>query len=224
MVSQAQQLLKALSGSLLVALIVLTVASTFHYYGPPETIGFFFDKGELSVSPLWRTSFYLHISTSMLCLICGPLLVSNILLKKSKRLHRILGWVYVGTLFCWAAPSGFVLAINAMGGLAGKLGFLTIWALWVLTTARGVQTIRNKEIHGHIVWMTRSYALTLSALSFRVFHFVLPTFEIADDASYIAAVWLSLLTSVIHGELGGLSRVKNIGLPWLQGPQLSIPS
>ncbi|MDF1667148.1 MAG: DUF2306 domain-containing protein [Planctomycetota bacterium] len=224
MANQAKQLLKALSVSLLIALIFLTIASTFHYYGPAENIGFFFDKGELSVTPLWRTAFYLHVSTSMLCLVCGPLLVSNLLLKKSKRVHRILGWAYVGTLFCWAAPSGLVLAIYAMGGLAGKLGFLTIWVLWIVTTAKGVQAVRRGQIDKHIVWMIRSYALTLSALSFRVFHLLLPYLEITDEASYIGAVWLSLLTSIIHGELGAPSRLKNIGRPWLQGSNLSIPS
>lgn len=224
MANRARQLFKALSVALLAALILLTIASTLHYYGPSEQIGFFFDKGELSVTPLWRTAFYLHVSTSIVCLLCGPFLVSNILLKKSKRLHRFLGWIYVGTLFCWAAPSGLVLAIYAMGGLIGKLGFLTIWALWLLTTAKGVVAIRARKIDAHIIWMTRSYALTLSALSFRVFHMFLPYIGVESEDSYVAAVWLSLLTSIVHGELGAPAKLKTIGLPWLQGSKLSLPS
>lgn len=222
MITSLKPIIKALTVSVLVALIVLTVMSTFHYYGPEEAIGFFLDKGELSVQPLWRSAFYLHVSTSLVCLVCGPLLVSNLLLKKSRRLHRILGWAYVGTLFCWAAPSGFVLAVYAKGGLAGKLGFLTLWALWVFTTAKGVQTVRAGAIDQHIVWMTRSYALTLSALSFRVFHLLLPMAGVAEDHAYIAAVWLSLFSSLIHGELGAPTSLTSQGRPWLEETKITV--
>jgi hypothetical protein len=45
--------------------------------------------------PLWKAAFYIHVFSSVLALAAGLTQFSDIVLKKHRRLHRIMGWIYV---------------------------------------------------------------------------------------------------------------------------------
>jgi uncharacterized membrane protein len=114
--------------------------------------------------------------------------------------HRWLGKIYGLSVLGWAGPSGFYLSFHAKGGLAGQSCFLILTVLWWVTTALGVRAIRAKRLAEHRRWMLRSYAVALSAMTFRVFQVAFFHAGVGDDANYAVSLWLSLATSVASGE------------------------
>jgi len=110
-----------------------------------------------------------HIIGGTLALLLGPLQFSGRLRRHNLRLHRILGRVYVYSVFI-AAPLGIALS------LAGhfpqrKLFILAICvqsSTWILTTAAAFLTARNRHIQQHREWMIRSYAVTFTFVCTRI--------------------------------------------------------
>src|SRR5204863_3637793 len=45
-------------------------------------------------------------------------------------------------------------------------------SFWFITTLNGLTTIHKKNVLGHKIWMMRSYAMAMTAVTFRVYHIV----------------------------------------------------
>lgn len=186
----------------LIALIAVTIAGAIEYFFLGEDAVFLLEKGALADRAWWRSSFYLHLASASLSLLCGPALFANGLLRRSLRLHKLIGWTYCVAVLAWAAPSGLVLGLAAKGGPLGRLGFALQAALWLLATGLGLRAILRRELAEHIAWMTRSYALALSAIHFRIFHIIFAALGCGNDLNYLASIWLGLAASLALGELG----------------------
>ncbi len=182
------------------ALSGLIVVNTLPYYEFGLDHAFFLDKGRQALSALWRSAFYFHITGSLVCLLTGPLLLSRWALRTSPTLHRWLGWGYVLAALCWAVPGGLYLAIHARGGFWGQSGFLLLGIAWWGTTLAGLLAIRQRRMRAHLAWMTRSYALAASSISFRMFQVGLFLLDVPDHFNYVASLWLSFVTSVLSAE------------------------
>ena len=101
----------------------------------------------------------------------------------------------------WGGPAGIALAFGAKGGIAGKSGFLLLGVLWWSATCLGLRAILARRLAAHVAWMARSYAVATSALTFRIFHVGLYALGVPDGPNYIASIWLSLVVSLVAGEL-----------------------
>ncbi len=182
--------------AVVIGFTALIVANTVPYFSMSPNFAFIAEKGSLGTDALWRASFYTHISGGLVCLVAGPIA----LWVGTRRLHRSVGKVYALAVLGWAGPSGFVLSFFAKGGLAGQSGFLLLTLLWFAATWIGVRAAMTRRLDEHRRWMLRSYALALSAIFFRIiqtgFYFV----AMADDANYVASLWLSLVASLVVGE------------------------
>jgi hypothetical protein len=53
----------------------------------------------------------------------------------------------------------------------------------------------------HRMWMIRSFALTASAVTFRIYHTLGYFAGLDADTNYVASLWLSLLGNVAATEL-----------------------
>jgi len=145
----------------------------------------------------YRVAFYSHIFSSLFILGSGAFLFSNHILRKYKKLHRVLGKTYVGLLLLIAAPSGLVMAFHANGGWMAQLSFVILSPLWWYVTYRGYQTARQKDFKAHRIWMMRSYALSLSAVTLRVMQLSLNYFFYLDPQQlYIFVSWVSWLLNL----------------------------
>jgi len=82
-------------------------------------------------------------------------------------LHRWLGRVYVGGVLI-GGIAGLYLAFYAAGGLAARFGFGQLAVLWLLSTSLAFWHILRRNIVVHQQWMTRSYAMTLGAVTLRI--------------------------------------------------------
>ena len=164
----------------------------FPYTSWEWDVDFLITKQDIIHLDYYRFAFYSHIFTSLIVLLSGAFLFSNFILKKYPRLHRYAGRTYVFLLLLIAAPSGMVMAFYSNGDWWTRLSFLILTPLWWWFTWKGFQTALLKDFKAHRIWMMRSYALTLSAISLRVYQMVLGTFFfIEPEVKYLLVSWLS---------------------------------
>ncbi len=184
------------------ALSVLIVVNAVPYFSFGRDFDFLIEKGARAGDPIWRAALFHHIAGSLVCLVTGPVLLSGRALRASKTLHRRLGWTYVLSVLCVAAPAGLYLALFAKGGFLGQSGFVLAGLAWFASTWFGLRAIQQRRMAVHLTWMARSYAIAWSAISFRVFQVALYAIGVGADTNYVASLWLSLGTSVVLGEWG----------------------
>ncbi len=177
----------------------LIVVNVLPYFELGGLHPFFLEKARVFEDVLWRVSFYIHIAGGGVCLASALPQFSGRLLHAAPGLHRALGWTYVVSVLVLVAPTGLYLAIFAKGGMAGRFGFLVLGLALVYTTARGVQHVRARDFRGHAAWMVRSYAMTASAVSFRIFYLALHEAGASDP--YVAGIWLSFFVNLAIAEL-----------------------
>lgn len=149
----------------------------------------------------YRLAFYTHIFSSLIVLCCGAFLFSRQILKYFPRLHRYAGRLYVLCLLAFSAPSGLIMACYSNGDWLVRLSFLILTPLWWWTTFKAYQTIRRGQVQAHQDWMTRSYALTLSAISLRLYQLFLPSLISLDPVlQYTLVSWLSWTVNLGFAE------------------------
>ncbi len=177
------------------------VLQTARYLSFDPRFAFLVERAPLTSGRLWSACFYLHVAGGMACLATAPLLLWNGLTAGSRRLHRAVGRVHAIAALGWAGPTGFYLAAFAKGGLAGQLGFGLLATLFYASTLLGIGAIRRGDQRRHVAWMLRSYALILSALTFRAVHVALHHLGVEPQTNYVAATWTSLALALAAGEL-----------------------
>jgi hypothetical protein len=114
------------------------------------------------------------------------------------RLHAWLGRFYALNALLLGAL-GFAIGARAWGGFASRFGFQLLGALTVLTTLLAWRRIRQRDPASHAEWMTRSYALLLAFVTFRIWLLVFPD-GLTNPESYTAAGWWTLLTNLAAAE------------------------
>ena len=104
-----------------------------------------------------------HTLSGMLALLIGPIQFSSRFRNRHLTIHRVLGRMYVLSVFVGAA-TGVALA----SGRPGFPGTSMQAAAWVVCTTAAFITARNRRIVQHRQWMARSYAVTFTFVSSRV--------------------------------------------------------
>ena len=94
------------------------------------------------------------------------------------------------------------MAFHANGGWGAKISFILLAPLWWYFTWKGFQTARSLQFAAHKKWMIRSYALSFSAVSLRVYQMLLGSFFMFDPvAQYVAVSWGSWLGNLLMVEI-----------------------
>ncbi len=104
-----------------------------------------------------------HTLAGMCALFIGPVLFSSRTRLLHVQLHRVLGRIYVISVFVGAA-TGVALA----AGRPGLPGTVIQATAWIVCTTAALITARNRQIVQHRQWMVRSYAVTFTFISTRV--------------------------------------------------------
>lgn len=179
----------------------LMLRITLPYFTFEYDISFLLTKQRILHKPLWRWAFYSHISSSLLVLFLGIFQFIPVLLQRMPRLHRQMGKLYVVLVLAVSAPSGFIMALEANGGIWAKISFGIISVLWFVFTLLAYLRIKNKNIQAHTDFMIRSYALTLSAITLRIYVVTLPhLFILHSKEMYILISWLSWVPNLLLAE------------------------
>lgn len=180
----------------------LMIRITLPYFNFEYDISFLLTKQRILHKAIWRWAFYTHISSSLLVLFFGIFQFIPVLLKTTPKLHRSIGKAYIMLVLFISAPSGFIMALYANGGICAKVSFILISILWFAFTFQAYLKIKNQKIQAHTAYMIRSYALTLSAITLRTYVVILPQFFILHSNEMYALIsWLSWIPNLIIAEI-----------------------
>jgi hypothetical protein len=198
---------------LMLFFVYLMVRITIPYFSFRYDVGFLLTKQAVIHLPIWRQAFYLHIGISSFVLLIGIFQFVKPLIRKRPKMHRWLGKTYVILVVFFCAPSAFVMALYANGGIWAKTSFAITASLWCVFTFLAYKYAREKNFKLHIANMYRSYALTLTAITLRLYVLVLPHFFILHALQmYTLVAWLSWVPNLIIAELL-IRRWRRIGSP-----------
>lgn len=138
-----------------------------------------------------------HTLAGILALSIGPINFSSRIRQRHLKLHRVLGKVYVVSVFVGAA-TGVALAFGRPGfpGTCGQA------AAWVVCTTAAFITARNRQIVTHRQWMMRSYAVTFTFISSRVLNLWPAYWSHLGDALSAVGVIAFTLISLLAVDLG----------------------
>src|SRR5665213_3757997 len=101
-----------------------------------------------------------HTLAGIFALVIGPINFSSRIRQRHLQLHRILGRIYVISVFV-GSFTGLALA----AGRPGLPGTSMQAAAWMVCTTAAYITARHRQIAVHRQWMARSYAVTFTFVS-----------------------------------------------------------
>jgi uncharacterized membrane protein len=114
--------------------------------------------------------------------------------------HRRAGTIYV--ICCLLGGSAaLVLATGAVTGPISTAGFGLLALLWLTCTIQAWRLARARDFVRHRRWMTRSYALTLAAVTLRLYLPVLFIAHLDFNVGYRAISFLCWVPNLIVAEL-----------------------
>jgi uncharacterized membrane protein len=143
---------------------------------------------------------YVHVFASVLALALGPFQFSSRLRAKRPALHRWTGRLYLGVGVLVGGLAALYLAPFAFGGPVARLGFGTLAAAWLYTGARAYFSIRGGAVADHRRWMARNYALTLAAVTLRLYIPLSVVAGIEFSAAYAVIAWLCWVPNLAVAE------------------------
>lgn len=180
---------------------VLLFGTTALYLSFQE-IGFLHAKPDLVHNLIWRSVFYIHVTGSMIPLLIGPFQFIQSFRKKYSKAHRKLGETYVFCILIVGGPSGFYMAFFANGGFWAQAGFFILSLLWLGTTYWAYRTAVQKDFKAHQKWMLRSFALTFSAVTLRLWVPFLSYIILTDHQfTVVITAWINWIPNIIIVEI-----------------------
>ncbi|SHH06598.1 Predicted membrane protein [Chryseobacterium oranimense] len=152
---------------------------------------------EVQDRPEYLYFFYTHVYTSIFVLFSGFLAI----LRKDfgfKNFHKNMGKIYIFLILALAAPSGVYMGFFANGGFFSKISFVILGSFWWLTTYKAYQSAKQKRFKEHKQWMWRSFALTLSALTLRIWKVIIVyLFHPNPMDVYQIIAWLGWIPNIL---------------------------
>ncbi len=150
----------------------------------------------------YQYAFFSHVYTSIFVLLAGIPQFSKTIRNQFPKIHKSLGAIYITLILIVASPSGLVMAFHANGGIFSKISFSIQAILWFIFTLKAYQYIRKKDWINHRKFMLRSYSLTLSAISLRLFKWIIvSTLELPPMDTYKIVSWLGWIVNVMIIEI-----------------------
>ncbi|MFN2098728.1 DUF2306 domain-containing protein [Altererythrobacter sp. MF3-039] len=189
-----RQLCMTIGAIILITGLAITLANSLPYlFGGSAYREFFGDRdpsGSRSIVLL------LHVAPGIVALLVGPWQLA----KLGARVHRSIGLIYCFCVLLSSAGS-LVVAPYAIGGPVASLGFGVLGFAWLSATLLGLLAIAFSRVSDHREWMLRSYALTCSAVVFRLELAALNgLLGIEFERAYAFSAWASWLPMLVLAE------------------------
>ena len=145
-----------------------------------------------------------HTLSGVIALVAGPVQFSSRFRQRHLRVHRVLGRMYVISVF-----TGALTGIALAAGRPGMPGTCVQAAAWIVCTTAAFITARNRQIARHRQWMIRSYAVTFTFVSSRVLNLWPSYWSHLGDSLAAVGLIVFTLASLFVVELGLKWRVAN---------------
>lgn len=187
-----------------VSILFILHALVKNYWIDPDASGFLSHKTGLKRElnlPVWLNVMYVHVAFACVAMASGLINFSNRIFERSRRLHRINGYVYIVSVLLVVLTSGY-MAPYATGGKISSMGFNLLNMIWLVITITALVQIKRKRIIRHRNWMIRSYAFCftnmlihlITSLFHQGFGYVYPT-------SYTIGVYGSIALLLVIPEI-----------------------
>jgi hypothetical protein len=149
----------------------------------------------------WRIAFFVHVFSSLFVLLAGFTQFSQWILKNKPKLHRTIGYSYVINVLMITGPAGLLMSFYANGGTSSRIAFVSLSVLWIVFTATALYKAVKKDIRSHRIYMIRSYALTLSAVTLRIWKVLLANYtDVPPMDRYRIIAWLGWTLNLLVAE------------------------
>ncbi len=179
---------------------LLLIRNTIPYFSFSQNFSFIQERAVLFLRPFYRTCFYLHIFAGMFCIGTALLQFSSEILKKRKAIHILGGRIYVMMVLLLGAPTGLYMSFFAKGGFTERGLFMSMACSWFFFTLKGFTSILQKQVLAHKIWMMRSYAMAMTAVTFRIYYIVLYLCNVELTKNYEVSLWISVLGNMLFAE------------------------
>ena len=171
------------------------------YFSFKTDVGFLKFKQEYLDIQIWRIAFYTHVFSSIFTLCAGFTQFSTHVLRQHKKLHRFMGKMYAYNVMLINFPAGMIMAFYANGHVPSKIAFIILDCLWFWFTYKAVVAIKAKDIKAHKRFMIRSYALTCSAITLRLWKIILSnSFNVDPQVLYMIDAWMGFVPNLFFAE------------------------
>jgi len=167
-----------------------------------------------------------HIAGGMGALLTGPWQFSQKLRSRALNVHRWLGRFYLLEV-ALGSTAGFAMAVVSKQGLPTHLGFGILAILWFFTGLQAYRVVRRGQIEAHQRWMIRNFALTLAAVTLRVYMpLMLGILHWPFRLAFITVAWLCWIPNLLVAEwmVRRRSRIGRISPSGISGNLPATPS
>ena len=141
-----------------------------------------------------------HAGLAATALLLGPFQFFPGLRARHRALHRRMGTVYVLSCII-GGVAGFVLAFGTTAGPVAAAGFGLLAITWVYVTGQAWRTAKARDFAAHRQWMIRSFALTLGAVTLRIYLPLAMGAGLSYATAYPAIAWLAWVPNLIVAQL-----------------------
>jgi hypothetical protein len=179
---------------------LLLIYNTLPYFSFSRNFSFIEERSLLFQSNFYSACFYLHITAGALCIGTSLIQFSRYILKKAKPIHRVSGKLYVFVVLFIGAPTGLYMSFFAKGSFWERALFMFMASWWFVTTLYGFSTILKKNVIAHKLWMMRSYAMAMTAVTFRVYHIAFYLLGWSHLENYEISLWISVIGNMLFTE------------------------
>lgn len=179
---------------------LLLIYNTLPYFSFSKNFSFIEERSILFQSSIYNNCFYIHIAAGAICIGTSLIQFSRYILKKTKAIHRWSGKLYVFVVLFLGAPTGLYMSFFAKGSFWERALFMFMAGWWFVTTLYGLTTIHKRNVIAHKIWMMRSYAMAMTAVTFRVYHIVFYLLEWDHLENYELSLWISVIGNMLFAE------------------------
>lgn len=145
--------------------------------------------------------FLVHIGGGVIALLLGPWQFLPKLRGRRLEWHRWMGRAYVVAVG-FGGLAGLFMATVAVGGLPARIGFTGLAVAWLTTTAMAWYRVRGGDVARHREWMIRSYAVTLAAVTLRLWLGLFTAgLGFGFFEAYITVAWLCWVPNLLVAEM-----------------------
>jgi hypothetical protein len=151
-------------------------------------------------NPLGVPWLFIHVAGAVTVLALGSLQFLPALRRGSSPPHRWIGRVYVAGCLV-GGVAGLILAPGAAAGPVASAGFGGLAAIWIAVNLLGWRAAVQGRFVAHRRWMIRSWALTLAAVTLRLYLPLVLVLHLPFLPWYRAIAFLAWIPNLIAAEL-----------------------
>lgn len=179
-----------------VGLLCLAAAaySARYLLHPPRT------SAEALSNPFGVPWLFVHVAGAVTALVLGSLQFLPALRRGASPPHRWIGRAYVAGCLVGGA-AGLILAPGSSAGPIASAGFGGLAVIWIAVNLLGWRAAVRGRFAEHRRWMIRSWALTLAAVTLRLYLPLVMALDLPFLPWYRAISFLAWVPNLIAAEL-----------------------